>query len=288
MLVVGGYFGTPGTELNANARDPNPTNTVLSGEIGTPGFGDNIITIVSGPSGLPFLTNDALLDGFTITGADRHAIDLGGNNSPTLSNLNIVGNGDASALLSTDFAGAGLTMIGGSRPIIESCTFTANVASAGGAVDIPGGRPLFNNCRFEANAAFGPPVGLFLAGGGAVRIGSGEAALDPALGISVPTTFRNCAFEQNDSFGGSGGAILKTGTLHLVNCAFTGNTAAGAGHDGNGGAVASSGSAFRMHDCDFTANAVTNVFIDPAHAIVGGSAWYSDKEVVEAVCCRFF
>jgi len=290
VSIRGGYFGTPGTELDANARDPNPAtnNTVLSGEIGSPGFGDNIITIVSGNvAGITDQLN-TLLDGFTITGADRHAIDLIGNNSPTLSNLNIVANGDPSALSTTDFAGAGLTMGGGSRPIVESCLFSANVARAGAAVDIPGGRPIFNNCRFESNAVAGPPVGPFRVGGGAVRAASYESAFDPASGVSVPTTFRNCTFHQNESIGGSGGAILKTGQLHLLHCAFTENSAAGAGYDGNGGALASESPKLVMHDCDFGFNHVTNVFRDPSFTFCGGSAWWSDKEEVEVVCCRFF
>ena len=168
VSVKGGYFGTPGTELDANARDPNPAtnNTVLSGEIGSPGFGDNVLTIVSGNVAGISDPDNTILDGFTITGADRHAIDLGGGNSPTLSNLHIIANGDASALLSTDFAGAGLTMSGFSQPRVNSCLFSANVATAGGAVDIPGGRPLFSNCRFELRGSgHGPEFSLNVVGG---------------------------------------------------------------------------------------------------------------------------
>lgn len=152
VLVIGGFFGIPGTETDPNARDPNPAtnNTVLSGEIGGPGLADNIITLVSASQATITDTVNTVLDGFTLTAAARHAIDIGIGNSPTLSHLRFVSNGDGST--TTDYAGAGLVVGGGCNAIVDACEFTDNHASAGGAVDICGGRSSFNNCLYWLDA----------------------------------------------------------------------------------------------------------------------------------------
>ncbi|MBK8269237.1 MAG: hypothetical protein IPK83_13395 [Planctomycetes bacterium] len=67
---VGVYGGFDGTETSRNERDFLNNETTLSGELGSPGHGDNVENIVTGATG----NSTFVLDGFTITGADNHGI----------------------------------------------------------------------------------------------------------------------------------------------------------------------------------------------------------------------
>jgi hypothetical protein len=97
VSIIGGFFGTDGTEGDINQRDPNPgTNaTILSGDIGIPGdTSDNSYHVVTGGG----TGSSAELDGFTIMAGNANLLVVNGTDqygggifneggSPTLSNL---------------------------------------------------------------------------------------------------------------------------------------------------------------------------------------------------------
>ena len=192
--IYGGYAGVGAGE--PNERDIEAYETILSGDIGTPGdSSDNSYHVVVGSG-----TNaTAVLDGFNITAGnangpweqkyDRGAGIYNYEGSPTLTNCTFSGN-------SADYGG-GMCNYSGS-PTLTNCTFIGNSAELGGAVFNWDSSPKLINCLFSTNSAreWGGAVGNF----------SGSSP-----------TLANCTFSGNSAYGG--GAIFNVDSWpKLTNC----------------------------------------------------------------------
>ncbi len=178
------YGGFAGTETQLSARNPKLNTTILSGNIGdTNTKNDNSYTVVI----MYNVTEQTLLDGFTITG----------------------GNGAEH--------GAGIINQQGS-PVINQCIIANNSAinTSGGLYNnfLPGGSgsPVVSNTVFTGNSAYY---------GGAVRneVGTGGSATTKF----VNTIFYNNSSPNGSAIENrvSGGATL---TAIIVNTTFVANT----------------------------------------------------------------
>lgn len=166
--------------------------------------------------------DDAILDGFTITGGRANVIidhSEGGGLLCTDASLTV-----KNCRFESNFAsvgGGGISMNGCVTTIEDTC-FTANQSqSSGGAVDMGVGSAEISRCRFVDNNA---------TDGGAARLAN--------------ATITDCEFVGNSA--GSGGAI--TGIVNASNCTFFQNTASD-----DGGAVYSSSFA-TLANCVFSGN----------------------------------
>lgn len=216
IVVYGGFTGT---ESARSQRNPDPANTILSGEIGNQTLlTDNsfhVVTIDNAGAG-------TLLDGFTITGgyvADADGNPYGAgiyitNSSPTLENLVItenragttVGSGGGGMYIDdTD----GIPLI---TPTITNVRFVNNVSGRGGGLFSQRSSPVLTNVVFEGNQA------LATGGGGAnfQTLNPTDPAINPVL--------TNVSFINNTATGG-GGMFLGNSSGSLTNVTFSGNVA---------------------------------------------------------------
>gem|GEM_PF-3627993 len=188
VSVYGGFAGTeePATFRLAD-RDFTTKQTVLSGDIGTPGSNaDNCYHVVTGSN----TDSTALLDGFTIT----------------------AGNANGSA--TSEKRGGGLYLAAGS-PAIVNCVIKGNIASdyGGGAFVTGAGTPTFRNCVVETNQ-----VGSY---------GGGFAIADGATPSVLSCVFRGNKTTTSGSLPRGGGAICAANcptAFSFVNCAIVGNS----------------------------------------------------------------
>ncbi|MBI4761641.1 MAG: choice-of-anchor Q domain-containing protein [Chloroflexota bacterium] len=216
VAVYGGFLGT---ETARSQRNPNPANTILSGEIGDQNLlTDNSFHVVTiDNAGL-----STLLDGFTITrgyvaDADGNPYGAGvyiTNSSPTLNNLIITDNRAGSTVGSggggiyiddTD----GLPLI---TPTISNVKFLNNYSGRGGGLFSQRSSPILTNVVFEGNQA------LATGGGGAnfQNLQATDPYINPVL--------TNVSFINNTATGG-GGMFLGTSSGSLTNVTFSGNVA---------------------------------------------------------------
>ncbi len=242
VAIYGGFpnMGNPG--FNDRNPDPASNGTVLSGEIGATGNGDNSLHVISNSfsAGNP-LTSTAVLDGFTVTGGyandnfNPHSNGGGMYNSfssPTVTNCNFSGN-------SANRLGGAVYNLGNggiSSPSFTNCNFSGNSAtsfsSGGGAVNNEGrnggvASPSFTNCTFSSNSANNSAGAVFNYG---------------FNGISSPS-FVDCTFSSNSATA-FGGAIYNQGygsgtaSPSFTNCSFSGNFAKSTTNSGSfGGAM---------------------------------------------------
>jgi hypothetical protein len=179
---VGIYGGFAGSETSLSQRPAinltTRSTTTLSGDIdNSPADNSgNSYNVISNRSGL---TNNAVLDGFVITGGNA--------------------NGDN---LDEDGRGGGMYNNGrlsSCAPLIRNCAFVNNLATYGGAIYNDGflgnSSPTLINCSFQANSAHS---------GGAIY-NNGERS-----GTSSPT-LANCSFEANSA--PYGGAMYNYGIM---------------------------------------------------------------------------
>jgi hypothetical protein len=152
VVIKGGYagFGEP----NADARDIEVYETVLSSDIGIPGnSSDNSFHVVTGTG----TDETAVLDGFTITAGNAnevypspHANGGGMYNyagSPTLVNCTFTGN------FATEEGGGMFNNIH-SNPTLTGCTFRGNTSIImGGAISNRTSSPTITNCNFIDNSS---------------------------------------------------------------------------------------------------------------------------------------
>ncbi|WP_461205606.1 hypothetical protein [Clostridium sp. DL1XJH146] len=193
------YGGFDGTEANADERDYENNETILSGEIGdTTIKTDNSYHVLIG-------ADEAIIDGVTITGGYADGIDgyvydnkgggllnyLAGNRvrpdeEPTLGFDTEVYN----CVFDDNYAeegGATYTYHGG-NPVYDNCTFTNNTAQYGGAtLDRAGTNAIYTDCTFADNYA---------------SYKGGAAFTD----YGAMSTFTDCIFDNNESET-AGGAI---------------------------------------------------------------------------------
>ena len=222
------FGGFAGDEPQRDQRDWQKNKTVLNG--------NGAYHVVTG-------ADDAVLDGFTVTGGNG----LGGEGSGPPPGAG--GKGSAihmtpEGILAGANSGSGAGMLNfQAAPTIRNCIFENNQAGKGGAVynmtskvfpprpDAGNKNPVFINCVFRKNSARGR-------GGG----------VSNDLGTS-PTCF-NCVFEENETPQKGGGMYNDFGCSPvLINCLFVGNRAQSAGGMGNDG-----GSSPVLLYCTFTKN----------------------------------
>ncbi len=212
-------------------------NSILSAEIGVAGNADNGYHVFNNSS----LNTTAILDGFTITGANAN-FDLLGNDNRSLGGgmLNNGQNGGTctptirNCLFTNNTAlfGGGIfdhgQNGGNASPVISNCIFAFNTATGGGGgIDNFGyngnASPTITNCIFYSNTATDRAGAMYCWGGG-----NGNAS----------PTILNSVFINNSSV--DGGAIVcdrlnfvsgSSGTANpaVRNSIFWGNTASGTG-----------------------------------------------------------
>jgi hypothetical protein len=212
VTVYGGFVGSETALSGRPVIDPvngQPSNTTLSGDIGTVGNrGDNSYHVIKNPVGLD---ETAVLDGFVITGGNASAgsfpNDAGGGVlndgggvenfcNPTFRNCSLVGN---SAYRGGGMDNYGRTS-GESSPALTNCVLQNNTATFGGAMYNHGSHdavssPTLTNCLIQNNLALDD-------GGAFYNNGSNTGESSPAL--------TNCRI-LNNSTPGSGGAMYNDG-----------------------------------------------------------------------------
>lgn len=199
------YGGFAGTETNLSDRPVGATST-LNG-------GNNHYHVVKTTAAI---TNDTILDGFTITG------------------------GNASEATSPDRDGAG--MYNNGSPTIRNCTFSSNTASySGGGIFNNNTSPTIEDCIFQSNFAYGN-----YRGGGGIYNYQGSP-------IIKNCTFNNNSAESSNGRGG--GVYNENSAATLVSCTFRTNSAPGSGGTGWGGGLHSiSSNSLKLTNCTFSNN----------------------------------
>lgn len=199
VVLLGGFVGT---ETSPAQRDLSVLNTVLSGDIGTPGDStDNShnIMYMADPD------STTLLEGFVFRFGNANSTD------------------PAAPSRSRKKCGGAIYMDGKdgiAYPTIRYCRFERNASlNYGGAVMVLGDgdgsvAPQFLHCTFERNSTG-------LDGGGIARFGGSWKE-------SLPD-FAECKFLNNQS-GRNGGGIYyqdseRTDSLEVINCSFVQNSA---------------------------------------------------------------
>ena len=206
VVIEGSYggFGEPEPDI----RNVEVFETILSGDIGTPGNNsDNSYNVLTGNS----TDETAQLDGFTITGGnatDPYPASCGGGmlimlGSPTLLNCTFINN---SADRGGAVANLGYTA---GNPTFIKCQFIGNSAGIGGAMESQGGEPTLTNCVFSGNTSTG-------VGGGLHNMGNSNA------------TLVNCTLSGNSAVDGGGiNNSWATSSVEVLNCILWDNSDSG-------------------------------------------------------------
>ena len=231
------YGGFIGTESALGERDWATNVTTIDGQ----GAVDHVVTG----------TDNATIDGFTITGgnADGGGVNSSGggmlNNgvSPTVSNCTFSSN-------SAVFGGGGMYNEN-SSPTVTNCTFQLNSAGlTGGGMDNWQSTPSVKNCTFHDNQASFNGGGICNSNSAAIVencIFSANTATDNGGGIetSGPASLSvtNCTFYGNSAATG-GGIYIFDGSHTLTNCIFWGDSA------GTGKEIHNKGGAPTVTYCD--------------------------------------
>lgn len=254
VKIRGGFVGTE-TILNQRPIDPDPVganpahDTILSGDIGAPGFGDNshrILELLA--PGDPTLVERIVLTGAessaTIDGALVMSASVPG--TPTIRDCLIVTNRSG--------RGAGVN-ISSARAAFENCNLIDNVTpgDTGGAVNAFASPSLaFSYCLFQSNSAGFVGGGAVQAGGSTVSFtgctfvfntaqGEGGAVRISDFPSPSVASFTDCNFSLNTSLGtNTGGAVLiRNSSGTFANCYIARNTAAQGGAIGgqNAGSI---------------------------------------------------
>ena len=205
------YGGFVGDEKRRSQRDWVSNATVLSG-YDEEGGEYRVYHVVTG-------SDDAVLDGFTVTGGNAHSgapHDCGGgmvNNgaSPTVANCTFSGN--------SAVQGGAMSNVS-SVPLVRNCEFSDNSATfLGGGMDNYGSAPTVVSCTFSGNST------ALLGLGGAMSNFGGAPAV------------ASCTFSGNSAAYG-GGMFNYRSALMVASCTFRGNSAntcGGGMYNGSGG-----------------------------------------------------
>jgi len=234
------YGGFDGTESTLGDRDSFPGNTHT-----TTVDGDGSVSTCL------LLTDDATIDGFTITNGNHgvfcseadptitNCIITGNgfstgsgiycsHSSPTITDSSISSNGkrgmscyssSAPTISNCVFSGntgGGLYCSTSSSPTIEDCVFSGNTAEKGGGIYCFSSTAMVRRCVFYENrATYDSEYDSKAAGGGVYYSDSS-------------VTLLNCLFIGNYCDYGDGGAVVSwsnEGTLYWTNCTFVENDA---------------------------------------------------------------
>ena len=229
---TGVYGGFDGNETARSQRDWSENETILSGAIGSAGYGDNSKTVVGGASG-------ATLDGFTVEWGYGVEVIEGQIPSRYGGGLSFQSSASHTAMEvrncifennKDNFGGA----IAVKSPydtfdiIIENCEFNYNYARyEGGAFYTREAEVEISNCFFQSNQAYNTQTSEN------ARQRGGAICLD----VYDTSEITNCGFFGNSAPGGYGGAIrINNGSANnanaeIINCVFANN------HANLGGAI---------------------------------------------------
>jgi hypothetical protein len=175
LAVFGGFAGNEADTFDLSGRDLVAHETILDGDLNNNGLDDNdCYHLFFHPSGLG-LSNTAILDGFTIRGANADGADPFGrgggmyniSNSPSVRNSVFKENNALN--------GGGMSNSGSCSPQFYNCLFVNNSATqgGGGVYNSSGSNPAFTNCTFASNTS--------LTGGGIVHSGPGNTVLNNCI-----------------------------------------------------------------------------------------------------------
>ena len=224
------YGGFAGGETDLSERDIESNSSILSGDIGTAGDGnDNSYHLVYNNGG--GINATAVLEGLTITAGNADGLGDDGKGagmfnksaSPTIRHCKFDGN-------NADIGGGGMYVTNAS-PTLDTCTFVDNHANVGGGVyNLSLASPSMTGCLFEGNSATDHGGGLF----------NNNTLLPSVTG---------CMFDGNTA-GQNGGGIHNIGASYAItNSVFLNNTA------GEGAAIANqAGADPTIVNCTFSAN----------------------------------
>ena len=227
--VEGGFEGLSGSD--PNDQDPSQNISILSGDIGTPGFsGDNSYHVVTADN----TDSSTRLYGFTIEHGTSYSYGgglTGDNADLTIADCTFIDNGAQ--------GGGGAIYLFQSSPDIVSDEFTDNSAGfAGGAIFVDtGSNPQISDSSFTGNSA---------------QVLGGAIYSNASFG-----QITRCTFQDNTA--DSGGAIALEGSnVSISNSAFVQNAAYGYYGEsisgGRGGAIAIDQSQLTVTSSTFTAN----------------------------------
>jgi hypothetical protein len=182
-----------GNSLTVRSNDPNDPNVVAATVINANGA-NYTVTFKTSEDG------NSVLKGFTITGAARSGIYCYGHVSPTISDCNITGNGNAS------YDGGGMYIDYYCSPAVKDCVFHNNTGDYGGGMYIEDSTPDVVNCVFVDSLA---------------DYGGGMAIYDCSPRVI------NCLFYQNEADYDGGGLYIENEDAlpEIINCTFFGNHA---------------------------------------------------------------
>ena len=208
------YGGFAGSETSRETRDWKAHPSILSGDIGRKDTKtDNSKHVVTG-------ANNAVLDGFTITGG-YSAVDSSSRSSPSGPGSGQKTHTSPQNILQSKGEGFGAGILNfNAAPLIRNCTITGNEALKGGGVyNVTAGKgtPRFWNVVISNNFAAGRGGGM-----------SNDLFTHPIL---VNVSF------INNSTNAKGGGLYNDFNCSplLINVLFTGNRAAQAAAMGNDG-----------------------------------------------------
>lgn len=204
------YGGFTGNERFLHQRNWTNNETILSGDIGTPGNStDNSFHVINNSN----VDYSAILDGLTITGGNADSDNGGGMNNPVLSAYPTVRNCIFKYNKAATGAGVYNAISINNAPLFINCSFIGNVATVGG-----GGMfnfyssPTLHNCIFVGNDG-------------------GEKGGGMADVYQVATQMVNCSFSGNQA-DFAGAIYLEEAAPIYTNCILWGNSSGiGDAHD---------------------------------------------------------
>ena len=235
VSIYGSFTGTE-TLLSQRLLTTGLTS-ILSGEIGAIGIGDNSYHVIHNTA----LNNTAIIDGFIIREANDNRVvsytnglgggifnqgsGEGGVCSPTIRNCIITNNRAVfgGGIFNDGYNG------GNASPIISNCIISNNTAtSGGGGLDNFGvagiASPTITNCVIYNNTATQRAGGMYCWGGN-----SGNANPTVLNTVFANNTAVDGGGVVSDRLNESGGGSSGNSNPNFRNCIFWGNTASGTG-----------------------------------------------------------
>lgn len=201
------YGGFAATETSFYERNWKTNITILSGDIGMPGYtGDNSFHVVYNSG----INNTAILNGFTIQkGEAVDAFEDSGagvyneNSSPMIVNCTISDN--------YAYSNGGGVFNTNSSPEIINCFISENDGNYGAGIYNLASFPLITNCQIDHNTAMGPGGGI-----------TNEVSSSPTL--------TNCTLSGNTSMAYGGAIFNSSSSVTLNNSIIWGNNSIGTGN----------------------------------------------------------